>query len=252
MSDGLYQALQDATGCDRVNVDVARMVAAEFSIQSTLNGVAQAVVDKVARIHHDTYLTIPERKQLCQKRGDITLLVRNINYPLANAGSPAGGGSYHPVSIPFYQGRANSQPPVSVPNFLPVVPTATSDVGDLISLVSPQTPTRTSTPCKDTLTLESSKNGSRQSTLNTYASTNSTSTNSTQSSGETRFPSRYYQTTKLDLDADGRIEAYIDFSDFFRAIDELTEAQRESLNAEIKPKSAYEPITEESESLPEN
>ncbi|XP_069124161.1 LOW QUALITY PROTEIN: TGF-beta-activated kinase 1 and MAP3K7-binding protein 1-like [Argopecten irradians] len=251
MSDGLYQALQDATGCDRVNVEVARMVAAEFSVQSTLNGVAQAVVDKVARIHHDTYLTSPEKKQLCQKRGDITLLVRNFSYPLANAGSPAGSASYHPMSLPFYQGRANSQPPASVPNFLPVVTTPTADLG-LMSMASPQTPTASvTTPSKDTLTSESSQSG--QSTLNTYASTNSTSTNSTQSSGETRFPSRYYQTTKLDLDADGKIEAYIDFSEFYRAIDELTEAQRESLNAETKPKSAYEPITEESESyVPEN
>ncbi|XP_060079626.1 TGF-beta-activated kinase 1 and MAP3K7-binding protein 1-like isoform X2 [Ylistrum balloti] len=252
MSDGLYQALQDAKGCDRVNVEVARMVAEEFSVQSTLNGVAQAVVDKVARIHHDTYLTIPEKKQLCQKRGDITLLVRNFNYPLANAGSPAGSASYHPVSIPFYQGRANSQPPVSVPNYLPVTTTPTSDL-DMMSFTSPQTPTAAGTPGKDTLTSESSRSESGQSTLNTYASTNSTSTNSTQSSGETRFPSRYYHTTKLDLDADGKIEAYIDFSEFYRAIDELTEAQRESLNAETKPKSPYEPITEETESfVPEN
>jgi len=270
MSDGLYQALQDATGCDRVNVDVARMVASEFSVQSTLNGVAQAVVDKVCRIHHDAYLTgTPDTKLLCQKRGDITLLVRNFSYPLAKS-SPAGATTYHPVSVPFYQGqdpRINSQTPVTIPstpNYLPL------NHMDNVQMSSPvTTPTPTATPPKDTLvgntgstrsgdshsnTSGGGTYGSSNSTSTNSASTNSTSTNSTQSSGETRFPSRYYKTTKLDLDADGKIEAYIDFCDFFKAIDELTEAQRESLNAETKPKSAYEPITEESEGFtaPEN
>jgi hypothetical protein len=40
----------------------------------------------------------------------------------------------------------------------------------------------------------------------------------------------------------------VDFSDFYRAIAELTEAQRETLNAETNPKSGYETIAEESES----
>jgi TAK1-binding protein 1 len=38
MSDGLYQSLTDATQTDRVNVDIATMVATEFSMQTTLNG----------------------------------------------------------------------------------------------------------------------------------------------------------------------------------------------------------------------
>ena len=46
-SDGLYEALESATGTDHVNRDIASMVAAEFAVQATLNGVAQAVVDKV-------------------------------------------------------------------------------------------------------------------------------------------------------------------------------------------------------------
>jgi TAK1-binding protein 1 len=52
--------------------------------------VAQAVVDKVVRIHHDTYMTGNlQQKHICQKRDDITLLVRKFNYPLSTQ-SPTG------------------------------------------------------------------------------------------------------------------------------------------------------------------
>ena len=259
MSDGLYQAYQDATDCDRVNVDIARMVAAEFSVQSTLNGVAQAVVDKVVRIHHDTYLMSPDKKLLCQKRGDITLLVRNFNYPLA-MGSPAGSATYHPVSVPFYQPRANIPTPTTAttPTHLPLGTMDTLDSALSMVTTSPLTPVapRTLTSSSPLLKDTSASESNNSSSTYTTNSTGTASSNSTQSSGETRFPSRYYQRAKLDLDDDGRVKPYIDFSDFYRQINQLSEAQRESLNAEIKPKSnttTIEPIREESEcsSLPD-
>lgn len=242
MSDGLYQALQDATQCDRVNVEVARMVAAEFSIQSTLHGVAQAVVDKVVRMHHDAYMTgTPDIKSLCKKRGDITLLVRNFNYPLANAiNSPSRVGPYNPLSPPT---------PARIPSHLPLTPSISSELSDHSSSQSPAgTPTPTKTPPRDNILTTTS---TLESTLpdSTFSTSNGTSTeSSTQSSGETRFPSRFYQCAKLELDEDGKIAPYVDFSDFYRAIAELTEAQRETLNAETNPKSGYETIAEESES----
>lgn len=51
------------------------MLLEQFSQESTLNGVAQAVVDKVVRIHHDAYMRENETPKQCQKRDDITLLV---------------------------------------------------------------------------------------------------------------------------------------------------------------------------------
>lgn len=61
----------------------------QFREQSTLTGVAQAVVDKMVRIHHDVYMsgssTPNGHSRICGKRDDITLLVRNFNYPLPNA-----------------------------------------------------------------------------------------------------------------------------------------------------------------------
>ena len=101
MSYGMFKSLEDATGTEHVNTEIASMMASEFAAQTTLNGVAQAVVDHVVRIHHDTYMTSTDhRKDVCQKRKDITLLVRNFNYPLPNAmNSPTSGGRSHPLGV---------------------------------------------------------------------------------------------------------------------------------------------------------
>lgn len=86
MSNGLCKTLEDATGSNNVNADIARMVAETFPTQNTLNSVAQAVVDSIERIHHDAYARYKEYPQsnykdgLCAHRKDITLLIRNFNY----------------------------------------------------------------------------------------------------------------------------------------------------------------------------
>lgn len=57
----------------------------QFQAQSTLTGVAQAVVDKVVRIHHDINMSNLQSTVTTGKRDDITLLVRNFNFPLPHA-----------------------------------------------------------------------------------------------------------------------------------------------------------------------
>lgn len=57
----------------------------QFQVQSTLTGVAQAVVDKVVRIHHDINMSNLQSTITTGKRDDITLLVRNFNFPLPHA-----------------------------------------------------------------------------------------------------------------------------------------------------------------------
>lgn len=83
MSEGLYRSMEEATKTTNPNTVLVNMLLEQFSKQSTLNGVAQAVVDKVVRIHSDTYT----REGESQKRDDITLLVRNFNCLLPNAHS---------------------------------------------------------------------------------------------------------------------------------------------------------------------
>lgn len=115
MSDGLYKSLQEATGCnDTVNKEIAQMAVEQFRIQSTLTGVAQGVVDKIVRYHHDIFMSaasaLPNGKR---DRDDITLLVRNFNFPMPNAmDSPTGGQvRFNPIvsmaPVGTYEGSTN-------------------------------------------------------------------------------------------------------------------------------------------------
>lgn len=244
MSDGLYHALQDATETGRVNTEVAQMVAGEFNVQSTLNGVAQALVDKVVRIHHDSFMMgTPEVKQRCHKRGDITLLVRNFNYILPNAiGTPTGGTRFLPVSVPYYTGtstRPTVPPSISIPD------STLSTFANESSQDEATTPVASDASSSRSPGTNSLLDTNRELTRDTQTSTETYSTNSTQSSEEAPFPGRFYKREKLILDENGRVEAYVDFSDFYRAIEAMTDSQRETLNNETKPKSGYETIVEE-------
>lgn len=252
MSDGVYNSFRDATGKEHVNAEIASMVASEFGIQSTLNGVAQAVIDKVVRIHHDAFMTASnDVKQQCQKRDDMTLLVRNFSYPLPNAiSSPTQGGLYNPVSVPYYQGRSNKPPSVNIPQQLTI--TAPSPVNAqahyitraLFQLQSQKTElqynTNSGTVTQSTLQTERSS---------AYTSTYTSSNDSTQSGEQNSLFMRNRSIHRsLELDAEGKIEPYVDFSQFYQAIEELTDSQRETLDADMKPQLTYETIKEEGES----
>jgi TAK1-binding protein 1 len=58
MTHGLYGSLEEATGNEQVNREIAQIVVEQFATQSTLTGVAQGVVDRVVRIHHDKYMQV--------------------------------------------------------------------------------------------------------------------------------------------------------------------------------------------------
>lgn len=88
MSKGLYKSLEEATGTEQVNKDLAQMAVEQFRIQSTLTSVAQAVIDKVSRIHHDSAMSHGD----ITSREDITLIIRNFNFPLPNSISTPGTG----------------------------------------------------------------------------------------------------------------------------------------------------------------
>ena len=86
-------------------------------MQSTLTGVAQAVVDRIVRIHHDVYMsgTANGNCTVGGKRDDITLLVRNFNFPLPNAlNSPTNAVvRFNPIvttvaTLPWSGGEENS------------------------------------------------------------------------------------------------------------------------------------------------
>lgn len=62
MTQGLYGALEEATKTEQLNKEIAQIVVEQFNSQTTLVGVAQGVVDRVARIHHDHYMQVLSTK----------------------------------------------------------------------------------------------------------------------------------------------------------------------------------------------
>jgi TAK1-binding protein 1 len=143
-------------------------------VQSTLTGVAQAVVDKIVRIHHDVYMSgstsLDGHSTVAGRRDDITFLVRNFNFPLPNA--------------------LNS-PTNAVVRFNPIVTTVSTpswSAGD------------------DNSTIENS--------LTVPTASNTTDDTSTTESSSDIFPGR-----PNPLDKNRRIEAYVDFSDFFQNVE---------------------------------
>lgn len=79
------------------------MVAAELAQQASIEAAAQSVVDRVRRLHHDVYVSGRQRAVYCSRHEDMTLLIRTINYPLAD-------GALTPT-----QGRAAGELPISFP-----------------------------------------------------------------------------------------------------------------------------------------
>ncbi|XP_050521387.1 TGF-beta-activated kinase 1 and MAP3K7-binding protein 1-like [Daktulosphaira vitifoliae] len=82
-SPNLLKILEEATGTNQVNKELALLVVEQLRVQSTLTGVAQAVVDHIARIHHDTYEA--QGNIAGAIRPNIMLVVRNFNFAMPNA-----------------------------------------------------------------------------------------------------------------------------------------------------------------------
>lgn len=58
------------------------MVAAELAQQTSLEAAAQSVVERVKRLHHDAYVSGRQRE--AYRHEDMTILIRTLNYPLAD------------------------------------------------------------------------------------------------------------------------------------------------------------------------
>ncbi|KAF8794847.1 TGF-beta-activated kinase 1 and MAP3K7-binding protein 1-like [Argiope bruennichi] len=183
MSDGLYKCLEEATGTSNTNAMLVNMVLEQFSEQSTLNGVAQAVVDKAVRIHHDAYMRDTETPR-CQKHDDITLLVRNFNCCLGNSVSTTS--EPNPVLLANDTSKQN----VSEHNTL-------SDIQSLDTSFEKTEYTDDVNPMteNDAISLTSSSDSASRQMLFQFSG-------------------------NMSLDDEGRIKPYVDFSEFFVAVEE--------------------------------
>lgn len=88
LSGGLCKALHQLFSQDLniVNKELVQICVQEFHSQSTLHGVAQSVIHKITQLHHDLYMKNKGSNHFTS-RDDMTLLIRNFNYPMPNSNS---------------------------------------------------------------------------------------------------------------------------------------------------------------------
>ncbi|XP_073809575.1 TGF-beta-activated kinase 1 and MAP3K7-binding protein 1 isoform X2 [Danio rerio] len=198
MSEGLIKALEAAHGPEQVNQEVVAMVAAELAQQGSLEAAAQAVVERVKRLHHDVFVSGRQRAQHCAHHEDMTLLIRVINYTLADGSlTPTQGGRIYPVSVPYSNHQSTSKTSVTLSLVMPAQGTLTNG-SSTSSTLEGDTPT-----------------AGNQSPSTTLQSTNTHTQSSSSSSGDgSLFRQRSNQAAQPD--ETGRVPPYVDFTQFFR------------------------------------
>ncbi|ROT67702.1 TGF-beta-activated kinase 1 and MAP3K7-binding protein 1 [Penaeus vannamei] len=210
MSDGLYNSYKEATGSEQVNKEIAQMVVEQFVEQPTLTSIAQTVVDKVVRLHHDNYLT---KQRNITTRDDITLIIRNFNFPLRSALTPSavsGGSSPRP---PIHH-RPHLRTAVRTPDL------SSSSSSEDITLCKepdslPSLPHERLLPGLRGHKVDMSEGVSNSVDDNFLVHHTDTNTTSTESS-DLQNPSL----TQFSLDEDGRIHPYVSFDQYYQAIEE--------------------------------
>ncbi|XP_053275459.1 TGF-beta-activated kinase 1 and MAP3K7-binding protein 1 isoform X3 [Pleuronectes platessa] len=197
LSEGLINALESAHGTEQANQEIVAMVAAELALQTSLEAVAQSVVERVKRLHHDVYVSGRQRATYCSQHEDMTLLIRTLNYPLAEGAlTPTQGGRIYPVSVPY----SNSQ--------------STSKTSVTLSLVMPSQNTLTNGTNTASTLEEGTPTPGSQSPTATLQSTNTQTQSSSSSSGDgSLFRQRGSQAAQPD--ETGRVPPYVDFTQFY-------------------------------------
>lgn len=86
MSGGMCKTLHDIFPGkpNDINRSIIQTIVEQFRSQSTIAGVAQSSVYRIVQMHHDTYMRQAEQCKF-HARDDVTLLVRNFNFPMPNA-----------------------------------------------------------------------------------------------------------------------------------------------------------------------
>lgn len=181
------------------------MVVEQFVEQPTLTSVAQTVVDKVVRLHHDNYLT---KRSNVTFRDDISLIIRNFNFQLRGALTP-GATSPRPPPRPLPRPQPQSKDYLSSSSSSEDM-TLREDTDVLSGL-----PDARLLPGGRAHRLDCLDGVVHSGDLHT-TDTNTTSTESS-----------YLQNpslTQFSLDEDGRILPYVNFDLYYQAVDDAREA----------------------------
>jgi len=226
LSDGMYRTVQDVIGPDRpVNAEIASIIATQFSLPLTPNGVAQAAVDHVVRQHYSAYESSPDARtrQRFRAHDDITLVVRGVNFSFAGpAVSPS-------LGIPV---RHPGLPPTMAPLSISIPPPGSASEDSPPRPFFPQPVAHRRAPAVQVDQTETSESTSSSPTVEP-------------DSGSMEVNLRAAAAMKLD--ESGRIAAYVDFSEFEAALAAMSADEREALEAELVPRKDFETISEERE-----
>ncbi|KAK7079552.1 PHOsphatase [Halocaridina rubra] len=196
-------------GSEQVNKEIAQMVVEQFMEQLTLTSIAQTVVDKVVRLHHDNYLT---KQRNVTFRDDISLIIRNFNYPLRGALSPCALPGSSPRPPPRRRSRQRQQELSSSSGSDDITLCEESDT--LSGLPEPRLLLGPRVAKIDLC--DGVLNSVEEMSLIHHTDTNTTSTESS----DLANPSL----TQFSLDEDGRILPYVSFDEYYQAIDEAKAA----------------------------
>ena len=139
----------------QVITDIIALVAAELQEQRTIEGVAQAVVDKICRAHQDEF--VKSGGTICKTREDMTLLLRLFGVCVGKPASPPASSlgyvphrtpSIFPVSIPFAPEDANDTglPSLKIPTKVATQPQYPSNSDPIPQGGSPVRVPMTQTP----------------------------------------------------------------------------------------------------------
>lgn len=104
MSSGLCKALQEVHNNEEQNInrELVQSIVHCFRIKPTLGVVAQSVVEKIMSQHLAHYMQRTNDLQF-RNRPDMTLMIRNFNYPMPNEIRPQQNKVEYAQNLPQFQ-----------------------------------------------------------------------------------------------------------------------------------------------------
>lgn len=224
MTDGVYKALQNATGDDECNSQIAEMILQEFVRHDTMNGVCQAVLQKIADCHRETFMRLGKRN-VCTFREDMTLLIRYFDCYTSNDSCYSFDPSKSQLANRLKQTMYTTTRPLRLKTISNI-----STISDNEFLMTQQSQT----------TLRATAGGNS----GEYDNVDRANTNDTTVVNTFNFHEPFSK-NQYEYDADGNVIPYVDFADYDKFLENLDSDGKHNYEEALIVKVDLEDITEE-------
>lgn len=224
MTDGVYKALQNATGDDECNSLIAEMILQEFVRHDTMNSVCQAVLQKIADFHRETFMRLGKRN-VCSFREDMTLLIRYFDCYTSNNSCHMFDPSKSQLANRLKQTMYTTTRPLRLKTISNI-----STISDNEFLMTQ--------PSQTTLRPTAAANSGEYDNVD-RENTNDTTVVNTYNFHEPFSKNQY------EYDADGNVIPYVDFNDYEKFLGNLELEERFKYEESLVVKVDLEDITEE-------